>query len=156
MDVGKVVGTIVMFGILPLGAIGTSLKAYAWDTHMTFHNLLTGEPNEFPAELSIVGAGSCVAQAGSTCEAGADLVWYNAKVCVGYCDLSPVWWTPLLGVYGHCDVYIQFVNNTKDQPVFDATHHCTAAEKAGLKPPLTITTPAPATVPVPHEQNRTK
>ncbi len=153
MTGSKIVGVItIILGTLLLAAISTSPKAYAWDTHMTFHNLLTAEPNEFPAELSIVGASSCVAQAGSTCEAGADYVWYNAKVCVGYCSVNPVWRTPLLGVYGHCDVYIQFVNNAENQPVFDATHHCTAAEKAGLEPPSTI--PVPKSVP--HDQNSTR
>jgi len=35
-----------------------------------------------------------------------------------------------LGVYGHCDVYV-----TGSDGNYDVTHHCTAADAAGLKPP---------------------
>jgi hypothetical protein len=139
-----------------LAGIGTSLKAYAWDTHMTLHNLQDKVGEEGPAELSLIGAGSCTAQASSTCEAGADYVWYTVNVCVISCDGSgTLWKTTLNGVYGHCDVYVQLVNGTKYPPVFNATHHCTAADKAGLKPSSTTTT-TPVPVSVPHKQNRTK
>jgi hypothetical protein len=84
------------------------------------------------------------------------MFWYTVNVCVTSCN-SAIWKTTLHGVYGQCDVYVTLVNSTKSPPVFDATHCCTAAEKAGLKPPsttLSSTTPAP--VSVPHEQNKTK
>jgi hypothetical protein len=83
---------------------------------------------------------------------GADLVWYTFDVCITSCD-GAVWKTTLNGVYGHCDIYVQSKNSTGFPPIFDATHHCTAAEKAGLKPPSLTATPAPVSVP---QQNRTK
>jgi hypothetical protein len=150
MNTSRPVSIIGIFGVLLVAAVGTSLKVYAWDTHMTLHDLLKGVGQDLPAELSILGADSCTAQGGSTCEAGADYVWYQVSVCVTSCD-SPIWETTLNGVYGDCNVYVQLVNSTP--PTFDATHHCAAAEKAGLKPPST-TTPAPT--PLPQEQNRTR
>jgi hypothetical protein len=50
---------------------------------------------------------------------------------------------------------VQLKNGNGFPPVFGATHHCTAAEKAGLEPPSITTAPqAPASVP--DEQNRTR
>jgi hypothetical protein len=142
--------TIGISAVLILAAVSTSPAVYAWDTHMTLHNLV-----DYPAGLSIVGADSCTAQVNSTCEAGADYVWYTVKVCVGTfaCNAQPLYQTTLNGVYGHCNVYVQF---TPPPSSYDVTHHCTAAEKAGLKPPATITTTTPAPTSVPQEQNRTK
>ena len=123
---------------------------------MTLHNIQDQLIDVGPAELSIKGADSCTAQPSSTCEAGADYVWYTVNLCVTSCD-NAIWKTALDGVYGQCDVYVTLVNSTKSPPVFDATHHCTAAEKAGLKPPSTTTSSTtPAPVSVPHEQNKTK
>jgi hypothetical protein len=152
MNISRPASIIAIFIVLLLAAVGLSVKAYAWDTHMTLHNLQEQVGEEGPAELSIEGADSCTAQAGSTCEAGADYVWYTVNLCVTSCD-DALWKTTLHGVYGQCDVYVQLKNGTGLQPVFDATHHCTAAEKAGLAPPST-TTPSPT--PLPQEQNRTR
>jgi hypothetical protein len=46
---------------------------------------------DYPAGLSIAGADSCTAQVNSTCEAGADYVWYTVTVCVGEfaCNAQP-------------------------------------------------------------------
>jgi hypothetical protein len=44
---------------------------------MTLHNLV-----DYPAGLSIAGVDSCTAEVNSTCEAGADYVWYTVTVCV--------------------------------------------------------------------------
>jgi hypothetical protein len=41
--------------LLLVGGISSSPKAYAWDTHMTLHNLQDRVGDEGPAELSIVG-----------------------------------------------------------------------------------------------------
>jgi hypothetical protein len=79
-------------------------------------------------------------------------LWYTFDVCVASCD-GAVWKTTLKGVYGHCDIYVQSKIITGFPLIFDVTHHCTAAEKAGLKPPSLTATPAPVTVP---QQNRTK
>jgi hypothetical protein len=157
MNRSKFVGFSAILGVLLLAAISTSLKAYAWDTHMTLHNLQDEVGDEGPAELSIEGiSSSCTAQASSTCEAGADLVWYTVDVCVTSCD-DAIWKTTLHGVYGHCDIYVQSKNSTGFPPVFDATHHCAAAEKAGLNPPSTTTaTPTPTPASEPQGQNRTK
>jgi hypothetical protein len=109
-------------------------NAYAYDTHMTLHNLMNQFGDEGPAELSILDGSSCTAQADSNCEAGADYVWYTVSVCVPACNNDGLWQTTLHGVYGSCDVYVTLVNGTVP-PKFQASHHCSAADKAGLKPP---------------------
>jgi hypothetical protein len=109
-------------------------NAFAFDTHMTLHNLQNQIGDEGPAELSIIGASSCTAQANSNCEAGADYVWYTIDVCVTTCGNGALWQSTMHGIYGSCDVYVQLINGTVP-PKFQASHHCTAAEKANLKPP---------------------
>jgi hypothetical protein len=114
---------------------GSVRNAYAFDTHMTLHNLMNQFGDEGPAELSILDTSSCIAQANSNCETGADYVWYTINVCVPSCGNGPLWQTTMYGIYGSCDVYIQVINGTAP-PKFQASHHCSAAEKAGLKAPL--------------------
>jgi hypothetical protein len=97
---------------------------------MTLHNLQNQIGDEGPAELPILGA----AQANSNCEAGADYVWYTVDVCVTSCGNGALWQSTMHGIYGSCYVYVQLINGTVP-PKFQVSHHCTAAEKAGPKPP---------------------
>jgi hypothetical protein len=78
--------TTSISAVLILAAVSTSPTVHAWDTHMTLHNLV-----DYPAGLSIAGADSCTAEVNSTCEAGADYVWYTVTVCVGEfaCNAQP-------------------------------------------------------------------
>jgi hypothetical protein len=117
---------------------------YSWSTHMTFHNLADNA-----SELSIVAASSCTAQVNSNCEAGAEYVWYNIDVYTPpkdqqtpKCTVNPIIGPDCVyphliqkaGVYGHCDVYVKGSDGN-----YDVTHHCTAADAAGLKPPQNMT-----------------
>ena len=75
MNISKFVSiTTIISGVLLFAAVSTSLKAFAWDTHMTLHNIQDQLIDVGPAELSTIGADSCTAQASSTCEAGTDYV----------------------------------------------------------------------------------
>jgi hypothetical protein len=117
---------------------------YSWSTHMTLHNLADNV-----TELAIVAASSCTAQMNSNCEAGAEYVWYNIDVFTPpkdqqtpKCTINPIIGPDCVyphliqkaGVYGHCDVYV-----TGSDGNYDVTHHCTAADAAGLKPPQNMT-----------------
>ena len=117
---------------------------YSWSTHMTLHNLADNA-----SELSIVAASSCTAQVNTNCEAGAEYVWYNIDVFTPpkdqqtpKCTVNPIIGPDCVyphliqkaGVYGHCDVYV-----TGSDGNYDVTHHCTAADEAGLIPPQNMT-----------------
>ena len=140
-DVAK--AYLISFVVLSI-AIGMGMTlirtGYASSTHMTLHNLADNA-----SQLSIALADStCTAQVNSNCEAGAEYVWYTIDVytppkaeqtpnCVIEKQL-PICTYPhviqKLGVYGHCDVYV-----TGSKGKYDVSHHCTAADAAGLKPP---------------------
>jgi hypothetical protein len=135
----------VVFSIATGMGITMMQKGYAWSTHMTLHNLADNA-----TELDTVAASSCTAQVNSNCEAGAEYVWYTIDVYTPpkdqqtpKCQFDPA--TGLntciyphviqkLGVYGHCDVYVTGSNGN-----YDVSHHCTAADAAGLKPPKNMT-----------------
>lgn len=106
--------------------------AYAWDTHMTLHNLIDQPGETISAQMDIVGGGSCIAQAGSNCEAGADYVWYLVNLYVPNATTPSNWGHTVSGIYGSCDLYIQPASTLGE---YSVKHHCTAAEKAGLQPP---------------------
>jgi len=136
----------VVFSIATGLSIALIQTGNSWGTHMTFHNLADNASN-----LSIADVGStCTAQVNSNCEAGADYVWYTIDVFTPpqdeqkqTCSYNPVLGVNVctypsiiqkLGVYGHCDVYVTGSNGK-----YDVTHHCTAADAAGLKPPQNMT-----------------
>ena len=149
MKCGKVniqVACTVVFSIVVGMGITLVQTGYSWDTHMTFHNLADNA-----SQLSIADVGStCTAQVNSNCEAGADYVWYTIDVFTPpqdeqkqNCSYNPVLGENVctypsliqkLGVYGHCDVYVTGSNGK-----YDVSHHCTAADAAGLKPPKNMT-----------------
>lgn len=138
-------GTLVLSVVTGMG-ITLIQTAYSWGTHMTFHNLADNA-----SQLSIADVGStCTAQVNSNCEAGADYVWYTIDVFTPpqdeqkqNCSYKSVLGENVctyphiiqkLGVYGHCDVYVTGSNGN-----YDVTHHCTAADAAGLKAPQNMT-----------------
>jgi len=143
MKSGKVNTFVICTVVLSIATgMGITLiqTGYSWSTHMTFHNLADNA-----SELSIVAASSCTAQVNSNCEAGAEYVWYNIDVFTPpkdqqtpKCTVNPIIGPECVyphliqkaGVYGHCDVYVTGSNGN-----YDVTHHCTAADAAGLKPP---------------------
>jgi hypothetical protein len=122
--------------ILVSAALGTLFQlqpiTYAWDTHMTLHNLIDQPGESFSAQMDIAGGGSCIAQAGSNCEAGADYVWYLVNLYVPNATSPLNWGHTVSGIYGSCDLYIQPASTLGE---FSVKHHCSAAEKAGLEPP---------------------
>lgn len=136
----------VVFSIAIGMGITLVQRGYSWGTHMTFHNLADNA-----SQLSIADVGStCTAQVNSNCEAGADYVWYTIDVFTPpkdeqkqNCSYNPVLGETVctypsiiqkLGVYGTCDVYVTGSNGK-----YDVSHHCTAADAAGLKPPKNMT-----------------
>jgi hypothetical protein len=151
MKIGKItilVTCTAVFSIaIGIGIIHSLVQiGYSWGTHMTFHNL-----SDNASQLSIADVGStCTAQVNSNCEAGADYVWYTIDIFTPpqdeqkqNCSFNPILEERActypsmireLGVYGHCDVYVTGSNGN-----YDVTHHCTAADAAGLKPPQNMT-----------------
>jgi hypothetical protein len=139
-----VICTVVFSVAIGIG-VTMMQKGYAWSTHMTLHNLADNA-----TELDIVAASSCTAQVNSNCEAGADYVWYTIDVFTPpqdeqkqNCSYNPVLGENVctypsiirkLGVYGNCDVYVTGSNGK-----YDVSHHCTAADAAGLKPSQNMT-----------------
>ena len=123
---------ILFFMVLVIVAItGTSIvltqNTLASSTHMTLHNL-TNETAELWAEIP-VDPPHCDAEPNLTCEAGTEYNWYMINVAIPNSE-SPTWEQQLFGVFGECDVYI-----TGSDGKYDAQHHCSSAEKLGLKPP---------------------
>jgi hypothetical protein len=123
---------ILFFMVLVIVAItGTSIvltqNTLASSTHMTLHNL-TNETAELWAEIP-VDPPHCDAEPNLTCEAGTEYNWYTINVAIPNSE-SPTWEQQLFGVFGECDVYI-----TDSDGKYDAQHHCSSAEKLGLKPP---------------------
>lgn len=98
---------------------------------MTLHNLIDQPGESFSAQMDIVGGGSCIAEAGSNCEAGADYVWYLVNLYVPNATTPLSWGHTVSGIYGSCDLYIEPASTLGE---FSVKHHCSAAEKAGLKP----------------------
>jgi hypothetical protein len=94
-----ILANLVAFSTISLVPIP---NAFAFDTHMTLHNLQNQVGDEGPAELSIVGASKCTAQPNSNCEPGADYVWYTVNICVTSCGNDAIWQTTMHGVYGSC------------------------------------------------------
>ncbi|MGB8100436.1 MAG: hypothetical protein WCE96_02035 [Nitrososphaeraceae archaeon] len=130
----------VVFSVATGIGVTMMQKGYAWSTHMTLHNLADNA-----SQLTLALADStCTAQVNSNCEAGAEYVWYTIDVYTSpkaqqtpHCVIEkqlPICTYPhviqKLGVYGHCDVYVTGSNGK-----YDVSHHCTAADAAGLKPP---------------------
>lgn len=123
---------ILFFIVLVIVAItGTSIvltqNTLASSTHMTLHNL-TNETAELWAEIP-VDPPHCDALPNLTCEAGTEYIWYTIQVAIPNSE-SPTWEQELSGVFGECDVYI-----TGSDGKYDAQHHCSSAEKLGIKPP---------------------
>jgi hypothetical protein len=136
----------VVFSIAIGMGITSVQPGYSWGTHMTFHNLADNA-----SQLSIADVGStCTAQVNSNCEAGAEYVWYTIDVYTPpkdqqtpKCQFDPATGfntcvyphvIQKLGVYGNCDVYVTGSNGK-----YDVSHHCTAADAAGLKPSQNMT-----------------
>ena len=99
---------------------------------MTLHNLIDQPGESFSAQMDIAGGGSCIAQAGSNCEADADYVWYLVNLYVPNATSPLNWEHTVSGIYGSCDLYIQPASTLGE---FSVKHHCSAAEKAGLECP---------------------
>jgi hypothetical protein len=98
---------------------------------MTLHNLIDQPGETISAQMDIVGGGSCIAQAGSNCEAGADYVWYLVNLYVPKATAPLNWGHTVAGINGSCDLYIQPASTLGE---FSVKHHCSVAEKAGLEP----------------------
>jgi hypothetical protein len=58
-------------------------------------------------------------------------VWYLVNLYVPNATTPLSWGHTVSGIYGSCDLYIEPASTLGE---FSVKHHCSAAEKAGLKP----------------------